>query len=194
MTTFDIGTVIGGAWCVTLVRDRDPEQVLAAMGVEPDSVRVRSAKEETFADDEGFVFAHPVPSTPAWTLAMELNGANGFLGWRPEVMEPLTIGGGMACALTNTDDLHVEHAEDGVLVLGMELPAAYARWGADPDRFLDRLAEFGFPVRDDERASGRAAEAHGTQEMTLLVAALTGVVLDEAAFADPWTGGTVQFG
>lgn len=193
MTTFDIGTVIGGAWCVTAVRGRDPEHVLAAMGVEPGSVRARSADEETFADGRGFVFAHRLPAEPAWTLTLEMNGGNGFLGWRPEILAPLSAGGGVACALTNTDDLHVDHAEDGVLLLGMELPAAYARWGADPDRFLDRLAEFGFPVRDDQRPSGRAAETQGTQEMTLLLTALTGVELDDAAFADPWTGGTVRF-
>src|SRR5205823_2587750 len=114
----DIETVLGEAWCVTIVRDLEPAEVLLAMGVGPDSVRPMRSDEVTFGDPTTeVVLAHRLSAPERWTLAPEYDGPTGFVGWQPEVLRKLTSARRVACVLTSTpDDLDVCYAEEGRII------------------------------------------------------------------------------
>ncbi|MGW7535138.1 DUF6461 domain-containing protein [Amycolatopsis sp. NPDC054798] len=192
--SLDLVAEFGEAWCVTVVRERGPDEVLAKMGTTPGSIGSAAVEDVPFGvTDRELVLARALPGRD-WTLAVELDGPTGFLGWRRELLAALSADGGAAGAavfLPNVQE--VSAAEDGRVAAVIDPLHSYRRSGADPDRFVGPMRDLGFRVDDQDDTAGAVRDLPPGALITLLLEVVTGVELDAAAFAGPWRGGTVRF-
>lgn len=190
----DLVTEFGEGWCVSIVRGREPADVLTAMGVAPGDVHAADPREVPFGVmDQEMVLARALPGL-GWTLAVEFDGPTGFLGWRPETLAALSSESGVACVATYLPNVQeVRYAENGRLITVTGPLNSYHRWGADPDRFNTRLRELGYPIEDDDETTGLAGRLSTGALCALMIELMTGISLDQPAFTGPWQGGTVHF-
>ncbi|MGW4640608.1 DUF6461 domain-containing protein [Sphaerisporangium sp. NPDC004334] len=129
----------GWPFCLTLVKDVDPEEALRRIGVTP----LPGSELEQVHD-------FPIAACPAigGTALLEYNG---FAGTLAEVIRRLSPGTVMAAVFLNVNaDQQFVFAADGRLVTGFEPDGSDARWGDDPDRLLPQMLDLGMPTKDEE--------------------------------------------
>ena len=192
--SMDLVAELGEGWCVTLVRGREPDDVLTAMGAAPGSIEPATFEDVPFgATDRELVLAREWPGK-GWTFAVECDAPSGFLGWRRELLADLSARGGFAgTALYLPNVQEVCAAADGQVVAVAEPLHAYRRSGTDPDRFAARMREVGFRVDDEGDLSEVERDLPLGALTTLLLEVVTGVALDASALEGPWRGGMTRF-
>ncbi|GGL02652.1 hypothetical protein Sme01_19730 [Sphaerisporangium melleum] len=126
-------------FCLTFVRDLDPEEALRRLGVTPRPVTAADlATPETITAG---------PAIGGCTL-LEVNG---FAGTLTEVVRRLSAGTVTAAVFVNVNrDQQFVFAADGRAVTCFEPDGSDERWGDDPDRLLPQMLALGMPTKEDE--------------------------------------------
>jgi hypothetical protein len=139
--------------CFTLVQDMSPQQVLAALRVEPrrrivgvDGLR-QPSQQEMLEHDRLLVGVAPVGE---WALMAEVGG---FLGSIDAAMRPISTG---RIVVSNqrgvSGDCYFSWWREGALRLRFDHAFADAREGALPDDVLTDMVEAGYDVSGDDDA------------------------------------------
>jgi hypothetical protein len=151
------------AFCVTLVRDLAPAEVLRRMGMRETTVL-------TGVDEVcRHYFAQAVPRgyppllvgatvVDGWTLAVE---PNGFQGVTDEIVTALSRGTKIVSLYRNVNALtRFCWAEDGTVRLNFDLLFPARREGSDADGLVEAMRQVGFDLRDGlESDCGQYIEA-----------------------------------
>ncbi|MFF7563535.1 DUF6461 domain-containing protein [Streptomyces pseudovenezuelae] len=139
------------AYCLTLVRDLTPEELLRALGAEGRrrivGVNALSGPSSEASGLGRFVGAAPVDG---WALMVEFNG---YLGVTDELMRPLSRGRRVVSHFLNVNAVdRFRWYEDGDLRLGFQPLFADERYGSRPDELLAEMRESGFDLteRDED--------------------------------------------
>ncbi|MFC4534684.1 DUF6461 domain-containing protein [Sphaerisporangium dianthi] len=172
----------GRPFCLTFVRDVDPEEALRRIGVTPGPAA--EVDWASFGD-------HPIAAYPAIGGAALLE-YNGYAGTLAEAVRLLSAGTVMAAVFVNVNaDQQFVFAADGLLVTGFEPDGSDERWGADPDRLLPQMLDLGMPTKDEE---ADAALDDDEYDPVLTVMALaeraTGVRVTRGHLAGPALAGS----
>ncbi|MFC7307786.1 DUF6461 domain-containing protein [Streptomyces monticola] len=174
------------AYCLSLVRDRTPDELLSHIGATP-YIHVKGVEEllepayDAWDEHDGEQLFVAVARLGDWTLMVE---PNGYLGAFGEVLGPLSRGTTAVSHFRNVNALdHFHWYEDGELRLHFEPLFAFERDGSTPDALTDVMRDVGFDLSDgDERDYSLHTEA-----VFALAERLTGVRLTAELLA------TVEF-
>ncbi|PRW62256.1 hypothetical protein CEP50_16425 [Actinopolyspora mortivallis] len=149
-------------FCLTFVRDVDPVAVLRGLGADVPHVPVLSNAEaeayrEEVASDEwelDRVSAVRVAELGDWSVSIELLSLH---GGDVATLEGLSRGTEAVSVSRDPNALsRFSYARDGELVTDFDPLFPTDRFGSDPDRFLDEMAEVG--LRPDEESWGSEDE------------------------------------
>jgi Family of unknown function (DUF6461) len=171
---------LGEAFCITLVRGLGEAEVLRRFGGERSQARtltVAEAGELSGSLQAGYPQLVLVATADGWSVAVE---ANGFQGWRPEVLRALSRGGQAVSVLDNSMEAYFSYAADGRLLVQFELLVPRRRWGSRPDLLLAQMRAVGLdPDRDQPPGGERNTAALALAER------VTGVHLDPEVLEGP---------
>lgn len=170
------------AYCLTLVQGLTPEELLQALGAEPEPriVGVAELSEPSYdswdlrGDDLLFVAATALGD---WTLMVEYNG---YLGITEEAMLPVSRGRTVVSHFRNVNAVdHFNWYQDGTTRLHFEPLFPSHRDGTHPDELLTAMREAGFDLSEEE---DRDFRAH-TEAAFALAHRITGQLLTPQLFA-----------
>ncbi|WP_406214553.1 DUF6461 domain-containing protein [Streptomyces canus] len=172
------------AYCVTLVRDVAPEELLEELGADGRSRIVGVAglsgpSYEVCAPSRLFVGATAIGH---WTLMVE---SNGYLGITDKAMLPVSRGRTAVSHFLNVNAVdRFCWYENGDLRLHFEPLFADARYGSHPDELLTEMRESGFDLEErEEDGDHDAYYAALTGASFALAHRLTGIRLTLELFA-----------
>ncbi|MEU9168314.1 DUF6461 domain-containing protein [Streptomyces sp. NPDC048420] len=172
------------AYCVTLVRDITPEELLRELGAEG---RMRIVGVDGLAGPS-YEVSRPArqfagaAATGRWTLMVEFNG---YLGVTDAAMLPVSRGRRVVSHFLNVNAVdRFCWYEDGDLRLHFQPLFADERHGSRPDELLDAMRESGFDLAErDEDGDHDAYYAALTGASFALAHRLTGIRLTPELFA-----------
>ena len=148
---------LGEAFCITLVRGLGEAEVLRRVGGErsqPRRLTVAQVAELSEPLPARHLQLVLVATADGWSVAAE---ANGFEGWRPEVLRALSRGSQAVSVLDNGSEGYFSYAAEGRLLVQFELLFPQRRWGRRPDLLLAQMRAVGLdPDRDQPPAGGLA--------------------------------------
>ncbi|MFG3552402.1 DUF6461 domain-containing protein [Streptomyces sp. NPDC047725] len=188
----DLSELFGEGWCVTLAR-LAPAQALERMGVRDvtdvaDGLQLATERLEADGTRPD-VLLLGCELRDGWSLIVELEGTQGWVGMDRAVLESLSAGGRVAAsAFEDPNQLMVHVAADGQV--GCELDAITGRVpyaAVDTEQAVGDLLSLGFSRGDEP--TGQVAEADAAGRVVLALHAVTGVELQEEDFDGPWLGG-----
>ncbi|MEU9327258.1 DUF6461 domain-containing protein [Streptomyces canus] len=172
------------AYCVTLVRDIAPEELLEELGADGRSRIVGVAglsgpSYEVCAPSRLFVGATAIGN---WTLMVEFNG---YLGITDKAMLPVSRGRTAVSHFLNVNAVdRFCWYENGDLRLHFEPLFADARYGSHPDELLTEMRESGFDLEErEEDGDHDAYYAALTGASFAFAHRLTGIRLTPELFA-----------
>lgn len=172
------------AYCVTLVRDITPEELLEELGAEGRSriVGVEALGGPSYEVAEPGRLFVGATAVADWTLMVEYNG---FLGVTHEAMLPVSRGRRVVSHFLNVNAVdHFCWYENGDLRLHFEPLFADARYGSHPDELLTEMRESGLDLAErDEDGDHDAYYATLTGASFALAHRLTGIRLTPELFA-----------
>lgn len=170
------------AYCISLVQGLGPEELLRALGAEPE-VRITGVDAlhepsyEGWSHDRLFVGAAPLDG---WSLMVE---ANGYLGVTDEAMLPVSRGRRVVSHFRNINAVdHFSWYEDGTVRLHFEPLFANCRDGTHPDELLAEMRESGFDLGEEDPDHEAHTEAAFALAQRITGIRLTPGLLDSAQF------------
>ncbi|MEU0742662.1 DUF6461 domain-containing protein [Streptomyces sp. NPDC006134] len=207
--------MLEGGYTLTLIRGRDPREVLRAMKAEPrgtgegtagliEADDAHRAEVDDYGDDSYVAGAFSAPGENGdWTLVL---GFDGGLGITAPCVEELSKGGRVVAHSTNGGKpIHLFHwFEDGELRTTFEGPSS--RDGSTPDELVPLLREVGFPLTSGGEHDESAPDVDRKAAVLALAERLTGVRVTESLLqnaryelglvpeqpAEEWTGVAVD--
>jgi hypothetical protein len=169
------------AFCITLVRGLDEEEVLRRFGGErsqPRTLSAADAGELSGSFHAGYPQIILATRSEGWTIAVE---DNGWEGARPEVLRALSRGAQAVSVYRNVNALgHFSDAVDGALLVQFELLFPQRRWGSQPDLLLPQMRAVGLDPDWPEPPYGEVDTA-----ALALAERVTGVRLDPTILDGP---------
>lgn len=170
---------VSGAYCLTLIHDLEPQDVLGRIGAlaEPAPRRGLGALAEASAEmwerHEDSSLLIGVTAIPGgWSLGLEING---YIGVTPEIIVPLSAGTRTVSHYQNNAVDRFYYAEDGDIRLYFEPLFPAERDGSQPDAFIDAMAQAGFELREDKDVEYDTEDYLPTAASFALAEILTGV-------------------
>jgi Family of unknown function (DUF6461) len=171
---------LGEAFCITLVRGLGEAEVLRRFGGEhspPRRLTVTQVGELSEPLPVRYLQLVLVATADGWSVAVE---ANGFEGWRQEVLRALSRGSQAVSVFDNSMEAYFSYAADGRLLVQFELLFPQRRWGSQPDLLLPQMRAVGLDPDWHE-------PPHGELDTAALALAerVTGVHLDPSLLDGP---------
>jgi hypothetical protein len=170
------GSGLSEAYCLTMVRDLSPEEILARMGAKPEETitglpQLVEPSYEAWDDYDGDQMLVGVASLDGWAVAVEING---YIGVTPSVAKPLSTGTRLVSHFRNINAVdHFFWIEDGDIRVTFEPLFPAQRLGSRPDALVEEMQAAGFDLSDDEDRD----YTHHTAAAFALAEHLTGVRL-----------------
>jgi hypothetical protein len=185
--------MIESGYTLTLIRGRNPREVLRAMGAEPrgtgegtagliEADDAHRAELDDYWDESYVAGAFSAPGENGdWTLVL---GFDGGLGIAAPCVETLSRGGRVVAHSTNGGKpIHLFHwFEDGELRTTFEGP--WSRDGNTPDELVPLLREVGFPLTSEGEHDESAPDVDGKAAVLALAERLTGIRVTESLLQD----------
>ncbi|MFC8429141.1 DUF6461 domain-containing protein [Streptomyces sp. NPDC057253] len=173
------------AYCLALVRDLTPEELLRELGAEG---RERITGVDGLSGPSYEVHDHSrqfvgATATGDWTLMVQFNG---YLGITDTAMLPLSRGRRVVSHFLNVNAVdRFCWYEDGDLRLHFEPLFADERYGSHPDELLTEMRESGFDLTEREEDGDHDAYYTSLTGASFALAhRLTGIRLTPELFAD----------
>jgi hypothetical protein len=170
------------AYCVTLVGDMAPRELLQRLGAEPGETvsgvpALAEPSYDAWDEFDGEQLLAGAAAVGDWTLMVEYNG---YVGTTTELMAPVSRGRSVVSHFRNVNAVdHFSWLQDGRTRLHFEPLFAHQRDGSDPDGLLTEMTESGFDLREDD---DRDFTGH-TEAAFALAHRITGVRLTPELFA-----------
>lgn len=146
---------IGGSF--TFARGASPEQVMRAFGMNPAKARLVAASDVAQAlHDPDWLRTEP-PEHPwirvgvagEWGFALD-ESMGGSGGYEDAAVAALAAGTEVVL-FTHTQTIdHFSYYSNGTLVTSFEPMNGSARYGTEPDRFVEQMRQAGLPTRIDD--------------------------------------------
>jgi hypothetical protein len=182
------GTTLGEIFCLTFIRGVDGAEALRRMGGLPDTTatRGRSDVEDLHNFDDGYPEVALALELGAWTVVFEPNGFNG------SHLATAVSRGTEAVSVLRHDYASPAfvYAVNSELITQFDPTFPTHRYGADPDRLLSGMHEFGFATTDDEENEDDFGSDIGRS--LRLVEQLTGVLPTFEALTGPLTSAHIE--
>ncbi|MET8572943.1 DUF6461 domain-containing protein [Streptomyces sp. NPDC004783] len=188
----DLSDLFGEGWCVTLAHFA-PAQALERMGVSDvtdvdDGLQLATERLEADGTQPDVLLLGR-ELRDGWSLIVELEGTQGWVGMDRAVLEAVSAGGRVAAAaFEDPNQLMVHVAADGQVVCELDAITGRLPYAAvDTEQTVGDLLSLGFSRGDEPTGQVAAADAAG--RVMLALRAVTGVELQEEDFDGPWLGG-----
>ncbi|MEU0743506.1 DUF6461 domain-containing protein [Streptomyces sp. NPDC006134] len=164
----------GQGFSLTFVRDVPVRELLGRFGCAPGSIRpstLADARELELEDeDDGAVIC--AGRAGGWSFALQSWGARIL---EEGVIERVSAGAEMVGLISTASAPAFVYAVDGEEICGFDPGLPHLRYGADPDRFLARMAQAGMP------ADGTPVEGSPTAAMLRFAEAAFGLSLPQSS-------------